>query len=75
MPMNALERRCSDAGLKMTGQRKVILKVLNDSEDHPSVETVYERAKAIYDSISIATVNRTLNLLDELDLVVSHEFN
>ena len=43
--------------------------------DHPSVEAVYERAKAIDSSISIATVYRTLNMLDELDLVTRHEFN
>lgn len=72
--MSDLEQRCSEAGLKMTGQRKVILKVLDDSEDHPSVEDVYERAKTIDSSISIATVYRTLNLLDELDLVIRHEF-
>ena len=73
--MSDLEQRCMEAGLKMTGPRKVILKVLNDAEDHPSVETVYERAKALDSSISIATVYRTLNMLDELDLVTKHEFN
>ena len=72
--MSDLEQRCAEAGLKMTGQRKVILKVLGESEDHPSVEDVYERAKDIDSSISIATVYRTLNLLDELDLVIRHEF-
>ncbi|MCB1531406.1 MAG: transcriptional repressor [Alphaproteobacteria bacterium] len=72
--MTELEQRCANAGLKMTGQRKVILKVLGEAEDHPSVEDVYERAKDIDSSISIATVYRTLNLLDELDLVIRHEF-
>lgn len=72
--MSDLEQRCAEAGLKMTGQRKVILKVLGSAEDHPSVEDVYERAKGIDESISIATVYRTLNLLDELDLVIRHEF-
>lgn len=72
--MNELEQRCAEAGLKMTGQRKVILKVLGDADDHPSVEDVYERARGIDPSISIATVYRTLNLLDELDLVIRHEF-
>lgn len=72
--MTELEQQCTNAGLKMTGQRKVILQVLDDSSDHPSVEDVYERAKKIDDSISIATVYRTLNLLDELDLVIRHEF-
>ncbi len=73
--MNDLEQRCIDAGLKMTGPRKTILKVLDEAMDHPSVEVVYERAKAIDSSISIATVYRTLNMLDELDLVTRHEFN
>src|SRR5690606_5161000 len=53
---------------------KVILQILSDSPDHPSVEDVYERARASDDSISIATVYRTLALLDELDLVIRHEF-
>lgn len=73
--MPSLAERCAAAGLKMTGQRKIILKVLDDAEDHPAVETVYERARAIDATISMATVYRTLNLLDELNLVVRHEFN
>ena len=72
--MSDLEERCSEAGLKMTGQRKVILKVLDSASDHPSVEDVYDRAKELDSSISIATVYRTLSLLDELDLVIRHEF-
>ena len=74
MMVSELRTRCAEAGLKMTCQRKAILKVLDSSEDHPSVESVYERAKKIDDSISIATVYRTLNLLDGLDLVIRHEF-
>ncbi len=72
--MADLVKRCVDAGLKMTGQRRVILKVLGQSEDHPSVEDVYERARVLDESISIATVYRTLGLLDELNLVIRHEF-
>lgn len=71
----SLVQRCAEAGLKMTGQRKVILRVLDEAEDHPAVETVYDRAKAIDESISMATVYRTLNLLDELHLVVRQDFN
>lgn len=72
--MKELQEKCSQAGLKMTGQRKVILQVLEEAADHPSVESVYERAKEIDSSISIATVYRTLSLLDEMDLVIRHEF-
>lgn len=73
--MTSLAERCAEAGLKMTGQRKTILRVLDEAEDHPAVETVYDRARALDPSISMATVYRTLNLLDELNLVVRHEFN
>lgn len=73
--MTSLTERCTEAGLKMTGQRKIILKVLDEAADHPAVETVYERARDIDPSISMATVYRTLNLLDELHLVVRHDFN
>jgi len=70
-----LQDRCIAAGLKMTGQRKVIISVLENSDNHLSVEMVYERAKAEDSSISLATVYRTMNLLDELDLVIRHDFN
>jgi Fur family ferric uptake transcriptional regulator len=70
-----LEQRCITAGLKMTDQRRIILQVLTDSVDHPSVETVYMRARALDSSISIATVYRTLHLLDERNLVQRHDFN
>lgn len=73
--MAGLQERCTRAGLKMTGQRKIILRVLDEAEDHPAVDMVYERARNIDPSISMATVYRTLNLLSEMDLVVRHDFN
>lgn len=73
--IESLEQRCIDAGVKMTTPRRIILRVLQRSDDHPSVETVYERAKRIDASVSIATVYRTLHLLDELNLVQRHDFN
>ena len=72
--MTELEKKCINAGIKMTGQRRVLLKVLEDAKDHPSVETVFERARKIDSSISIATVYRTLSLLDEMGLVLKHDF-
>ena len=72
--MNLIER-CQEAGLKMTEQRKVILQVLAESEDHPSVETVHQRARESDQSISLATVYRTLSLLDEMNLIQRHDFN
>ena len=74
MTMKQLVQRCTDSGLKMTGQRRTILEVLEDAHDHPSVDIVFERAKALDSSISIATVYRTLSLLDEMDIVTRHDF-
>lgn len=73
--MSELEQKCIDAGLKMTGQRRVILQVLAQADDHPSVETLYHRSKEKDASISIATVYRTLNMLDQMNLVQKHDFN
>ena len=69
-----LESLCQRKGLKLTGQRRILLRVLADAEDHPSVEMLYERAKAIDPTISMATVYRTINLLDEFDIVKRLEF-
>ena len=70
-----LEHKCVEAGLKMTEPRRAILSVLTHANDHPSVEDVYTRAKKEDPSISMATVYRTLALLDELGLVYKHEFS
>ena len=48
--------------------------MLTEADDHPSVDTVYARARAADPSVSIATVYRTLSLLDQLNLVQKHDF-
>ncbi len=73
MPMS-IEKRCTEKGLRMTEQRKVIAKVLESADDHPDVEDLYMRASAIDDRISIATVYRTVKLLEETDIIERHEF-
>ena len=63
-----------DRGMKMTGQRRVIARVLSDSDDHPDVEEVYERASALDPKISIATVYRTVRLFEEANILEKHDF-
>ena len=58
----------------MTGQRRVIARVLSESEDHPGVEEVYRRAVDIDPRISIATVYRTVRLFEEANIVERHNF-
>ena len=63
-----------ELGLKMTGQRRVIARVLSDADDHPNVETVHHRANSIDGRISLATVYRTLRLFEEIDILDRHDF-
>ena len=70
----SVEKRCAEKGLRMTEQRKVIARVLENADDHPDVEDLYMRASAIDDRISIATVYRTVKLLEETDIIERHEF-
>ncbi len=69
-----VERLCTEKGLKMTGQRRTIARVLSDSEDHPDVESVYNRATKIDPGISIATVYRTVRLFEEAGILERHDF-
>ena len=60
-----IETLASEAGMRMTEQRRVIARVLSDAQDHPDVEEVYKRAAAEDEAISIATVYRTVRLFEE----------
>ena len=66
--------RCEAKGLRMTGQRRVIAQVLQDSDDHPDVEELYARASAMDAGISIATVYRTVKLFEEAGILERLEF-
>ncbi|MBJ6373217.1 Fur family transcriptional regulator [Sedimentitalea arenosa] len=66
--------RCEAKGLRMTGQRRVIAQVLEDSQDHPDVEELYARASAQDSGISIATVYRTVKLFEEAGILDRLEF-
>ena len=58
----------------MTGQRRVIARVLSEADDHPDVEELYRRASALDRRISIATVYRTVRLLEEHGILARRDF-
>ncbi|AXT25819.1 transcriptional repressor [Ruegeria sp. AD91A] len=66
--------RCEAKGLRMTGQRRIIAQVLEQSDDHPDVEELYARASAVDKGISIATVYRTVKLFEEAGILERLEF-
>ncbi|WP_144098120.1 Fur family transcriptional regulator [Croceicoccus sediminis] len=69
-----IEAICAERGLRITDQRRVIARVLSDSEDHPDVELVHSRAAEIDPRISIATVYRTVRLFEEAGILDRHDF-
>ncbi len=73
-PQSRIERHCIEKGMKMTEQRRVIARVLSVSTDHPDVEQVYRRAVQMDSHISIATVYRTVRLLEEANILERHDF-
>lgn len=72
--VSRIEDKCIEKGLKMTGQRRVIARVISESHDHPDVELLYQRATQIDPHISIATVYRTVKLFDEAGITQRHDF-
>ena len=72
--LSRLENLCIKRGMKMTGQRRVIARVLSDADDHPDVEELYKRSSQVDNNISIATVYRTVRLFEEEGLLHRHDF-
>lgn len=64
-----------DRGIRMTRQRRVILQVMDDAEQHLDVDQIFERAQRVDPEVHLVTVYRTIDLLkkhgliDELDLL------
>lgn len=69
-----IERLCIERKLKMTGQRRVIARVLSDASDHPDVEELYRRSTELDSRISIATVYRTVRLFEEEGILDRRDF-
>ena len=64
---------CKQSGVKMTTQRSVIADVINTSRDHPDVKKIYQRAHKINNSISLATVYRTVKLFEDAKAIAPPE--
>ena len=78
--MNSIEEKCKRKGVRLTVQIKTIAKVLSESKevygskDHPDVDELHKRVSQIDKKISIATVYRTVKLLEESGILEKHDF-
>ena len=71
---NKIEERCLKAGVRLTDQRKIIAKVMSESEDHPDVDELHKRVSKLDSKVSIATVYRTVKLFEEAWILAKHDF-
>ena len=69
-----IEQKCIAKGVKLTEQRKIIAKVMSESNDHPDVDELYNRVSKFDPKISIATVYRTVKLFEEAGILAKHDF-
>ena len=72
--MTDIEQKCISKGVKLTGQRKIIARIMSEAEDHPDVDELYKRVTKIDPKISIATVYRTVKLFEEAGILAKHDF-
>tara|TARA_B100000401_G_C52777170_1_gene706284 strand:- start:1090 stop:1518 length:429 start_codon:yes stop_codon:yes gene_type:complete len=77
---SSIEDKCIAKGVKLTEQRKIIAKVISESKelygesDHPDVDELYKRVSKVDPKISIATIYRTVKLLEESGILTKHDF-
>ena len=75
-----IEQKCLEKGVKLTDQRRIIVRILSESKekygesDHPDVDELYNRVSKIDPKISIATVYRTVKILEEAGILIKHDF-
>ncbi|MFV0300182.1 MAG: Fur family transcriptional regulator [Paracoccus sp. (in: a-proteobacteria)] len=69
-----LETALREAGVRMTRQRRLLLSVLADCDDHPDATELHRRAEAAGAGVSLATVYRTLTTLQAQGVIEKLEF-
>ena len=69
-----IESKCKQRGVRLTEHRKLIAKVMSESESHPDVDELHKKVSKFDSKISIATVYRTVKLFEEAGIVSKHDF-
>ena len=69
-----IESKCKQKGVRLTDQRKLIAKVMSESESHPDVDELHKKVSKFDSKISIATIYRTVKLFEEAGIVSKHDF-
>ena len=74
--MDEVKEKFKKEGYKLTTQRRVILDaIIENQEKHLNPEEIYDIVKIKYPEIGIATVYRTLQLLEKLNIINKLNFD
>ena len=69
-----VEELCRSKGLNIPRPRKLVARIIAESDDHPDAEEIYRRASEEDSKISLATVYRTVRILEDAKIIKSHNF-
>ena len=67
--------KLKERDFRITPQRLAVLRILAESEGHPSVEDIFRQVKPIFPTTSLATIYKTVNLLKNIGEVVELDFS
>lgn len=73
--LSLIEKLCADKNIKLTENRRIVARIISESEDHPDVEELYHRASKIKPNIGIATVYRAVKMFEEESVIAKHDFS
>jgi Fur family ferric uptake transcriptional regulator len=69
-----IEKLCEDKKVKLTENRRIIARVISNSNNHPDIEEVYKEASKVNSKIGIATVYRAVKMFEEEGVIQKHDF-
>lgn len=71
--LELFKKQCQEKGLKLTLQRLIIYEELINTDEHPSVEMIYNSIKGKFPMISLDTIHRTLDTFCEIGVATMVE--
>ena len=68
------QRKFQDHGMRLTRQRREILKVLKSTTSHPTADWIYDQVRRVLPNISLGTVYRTLGVLRDQGMIMELDY-
>ena len=72
--ISKIEKLCQKKGVKLTKSRRIIAKIISESQDHLDALEILRRVNKVDENIGIATIYRALKFLEEFEIISRHEF-